>query len=349
MSCINNHEEKNMKRLRTPLSLLVVIICFGTFGNIEAEELHESYPPMQQALHAMISDEDVTVREQTVDEWGEEENFFFAFEPTNVNPTVGFIFYPGAFLDPRSYAPPMHSIAAQGYLTVIVKMPRDLAVLGHTRAHQIIETYTGIERWIIGGHSIGGSFACAYAKEFTDKLDGVVLWASWPSETFRLDGTDLKAISIYGTKDGKPAEIEGGSEHLPADAQFVKIEGGNHTQFGWYDTSPEPTQEGDNPADITREAQQEIIIDATEGFLEQFSTSSCPIELLYGQHSREVTVLKKFRDSVLRKTIIGKQVITLYYELSPSVVKFISNNKYLRIEAQKLFDLFFPWICKAVE
>ena len=139
--------------------------------------------------------------------------------------------------------------------------------------------YPEIETWIIGGHSLGGSFACGYAKDFTDKIDGVVLWASCPSEDFRLDATDLKAISIYGSNDGHPETIEEGAEHLPADAEFVKIEGGNHTQFGWYDTSPNsaqdypspnPVQEGDNPADITREDQQAIIISETVDFLSQF-------------------------------------------------------------------------------
>jgi len=38
----------------------------------------------------------------------------------------------------------------------------------------------------------------------------------------------------------------------------VAIEGGNHAQFGWYGP-----QAGDNPATISREAQQEQIIEAT--------------------------------------------------------------------------------------
>ena len=116
--------------------------------------------------------------------------------------------------------------------------------------------------------------ACAYAEEFTEEVEGVILWASWPSEAFRLDSTELKAISIYGTNDGHPDTIEAGAEHLPADAEFVKIKGGNHTQFGWYDTCPDPVQEGDNPADITREKQQAIIISETLEFLSQFTNGS---------------------------------------------------------------------------
>lgn len=229
-----------------------------------------SYPPLPEALDALESDAAVTVTQVVVPEWERDSNFYFAFEPENVEPTVGFIFYPGGLVDPISYAPPIHAIAAEGYLTVIVKMEDDLAVKGYKRADKLMSDYDEIETWVIGGHSLGGSFSCAYAKEFTDKVDGVVLWASWPSETFRLDDTELKATSIYGTNDGHPESIEAGAEHLPADAEFVKIEGGNHTQFGWYDTSPNPTQAGDNPADITREEQQAQIIQATIDFFTLF-------------------------------------------------------------------------------
>ncbi len=243
-------------------------------GDACDEGLHHHYPPMQEALDAMGSDSMVTVRTVEVEAWEEDSNYYYAFEPKNVNPKVGFIIYPGAWLDPRAYAPPAHAIAAEGFLTVIVKMPGDVAAIGHKRATEIMSAYPGIERWSIGGHSIGGSFACAYAKEFADKLDGVVLWASFPSENFSLEQTELKAVSIYGTNDGHPDKIEAGAEHLPADAQFVKIEGGNHTQFGYYDTSPFPCQEGDNPADITREEQQEIIINATVDFLSMFTNGN---------------------------------------------------------------------------
>ena len=245
-------------------------------GGAEIFKLKDaSYPPMPEALTALESDSAVTVSEVIVEEWEDEySNYYYVFEPKNVDPTVGFIFYPGGLVDPRSYAPPVRAIAAEGYLTVIVKMPNDLAVLGVKRANEIMSEYPGIEKWIIGGHSLGGSMACAYAEEFTEEVEGVILWASWPSEAFRLDSTELKAISIYGTNDGHPDTIEAGAEHLPADAEFVKIKGGNHTQFGWYDTCPDPVQEGDNPADITREKQQAIIISKTLEFLSQFTNGS---------------------------------------------------------------------------
>jgi len=333
-----------MQNLKVVLLIfLVVSLCVS--GNTAADDLPDSWPPLPEALAAMESDNNVTVKTVEVGEWEEGSNYYYAFEPKRADPKVGFIIYPGGLVDPKAYAPPAHAIATAGYLTVIVKMKNDLAVSGYKKANEVISDYTGIEKWIIGGHSLGGSFACAYAHEFSDKLDAVVLWASWPSENFRLDDTDLKAISIYGTNDGHPDEIEAGAEHLPADAQFVKIEGGNHTQFGWYDTSPYPQQPGDNPADISREEQQEIIIQSTVDFLEQFDISSLPIctaEQIYGVYSEETEHLRFFRDNVLNKTQEGRELIRLYYKWSPAIVKAMGEDEELKEQMKELIDGILP-------
>ena len=125
-----------------------------------------SYPPMPEALDALESDSAVTVRKVEVAEWEENSNYYYVFEPNNVDPTVGFIFYPGGLVDPRSYAPPVRAIAAEGYLTIIVKMPDDLAPLGARRANTIIDNdeYPGIEKWIIGGHSARRFFCMCVCK-----------------------------------------------------------------------------------------------------------------------------------------------------------------------------------------
>jgi len=40
--------------------------------------------------------------------------------------------------------------------------------------------------------------------------------------------------------------------------RWFVIVGGNHAQFGWY--GPQP---GDNPAEISREAQQQQVVEST--------------------------------------------------------------------------------------
>ena len=307
-------------------------------------QLGETHPPMPEALEAMESDFRVEVETVEVAEWEEGSNFYFAFKPKHTRPKIGFIFYPGGLVDPQAYAPPARAIAAKGYLVVIVKMKGDLAVLSADRADRVISDFSEIKTWIIGGHSIGGSFACYYAHEHAEKLDGVVLWAAWPSEGFRLDDTDLKAISIYGTNDGHPDEIKAGAEHLPEGTPFVEIEGGNHTQIGYYwdGVNEDYVQPGDNPADISREEQQRIMIQSTLDFLKQFNGNVCPASFLLGADTEGIATLRTFRDAIMAKSAFGKKLIALYYAHGKSMTAFLDHNPSMKYAARKALESLIP-------
>jgi len=98
--------------------------------------------------------------------------------------------------------------------------------------------------------------------------DGLVLWAAYPDASNDLSGSTLPATSIYATLDGLATgeKIAASRPLLPLETQWVAILGGNHAQFGWYGP-----QAGDNPATISREAQQEQIIEATVELLARLS------------------------------------------------------------------------------
>ncbi len=212
--------------------------------------------PMPEALMALESTDTVTVQ---TDPW-------IVFEPTDQDAETGFIFYPGGKVDPRAYAPPARAIAEAGYMVVIVPMPLNLAVLSPNRADEVIAAYPEVDRWVIGGHSLGGSMAANYAAGHSDAIDGLMLWASYPTESSSLAGeTDLAVASIFGTLDGLVSleDIEQSESLLPAQTQWTAIEGGNHAQFGWYGE-----QEGDNPATISRESQQVDVVEASLKLLE---------------------------------------------------------------------------------
>ena len=211
--------------------------------------------PMPEALAALQSDSAVTVSQA---DWIE-------FAPASGSPTTGFVFYPGGRVDARAYAPPARALAEQGYLVAITPMLLNLAIFDPDRANAVIAAHPEIERWVIGGHSLGGTTAAMYANRHAEAVDGVVFWAAYPAGGDSLAGRDdLMVTSIYGTRDGlaTPAKIEASIPLLPADAQFVAIEGGNHAQFGWYGD-----QSGDNPATISREDQQAQIVEATAAAL----------------------------------------------------------------------------------
>jgi len=205
--------------------------------------------PMPEALEALQANGKVAT---TSSGW-------LVFRPTGRQATVGLILYPGGRVDPRAYAPAARAIASQGYLVVIVPMPLNLAVLGAGRGADVVEQFTDVEHWAVGGHSLGGSMAAKFAFDNPGLVDGLVLWASYPAGNNDLSGYDLVATSIYGTLDGLATEGEVvAAWQLMPSTRWVAIEGGNHAQFGWYGA-----QRGDNPATISRQAQQEQIVAAT--------------------------------------------------------------------------------------
>jgi len=246
---------------------VVIVLALTVIGGIFLGTYVLSLQPMPEAIKALTSDDRVTVNRVFVESW---LNYYYVFEPAGEKPSRGFIIYPGGLADPRAYAPLARDIAAQGYRTVIVSMPLYLAILGYGRADTVIQAYPEIKKWALGGHSLGGVMACRYAKKFREKIDGVVLWAAYPSDRFRIDDTTIKVVSIYGTEDGlaTPDKIEASKVHLPHNTLFVRVDGGNHTQFGWYGDG-EGLQKGDGPAAITRERQQAITVEATVDFLQR--------------------------------------------------------------------------------
>lgn len=256
-----------MKRIKK--MILTVILSAGILFSLGVTADAGSFPPLPEALEAMKGDGSVEVQTKRLPLVLFNPDYY-VFKPVGTEPTKGLIFYPGGLVDPRSYAPPARAIAEAGYLVIIVSMPFDLAPFGFWRAIPVLNRYPDIKTWAIGGHSVGGTFACAFAKMFTNKVDGVVIWASFPSEIFRIDDTDLKVVLIYGTNNPNcnDDEIEENRPYLPADTIYVRMEGANHTQFGYYDTYPDPHQPGDDFPDISRQEQQRQIIEATTGFLD---------------------------------------------------------------------------------
>jgi dienelactone hydrolase len=186
---------------------------------------------------------------------------WLVFTPTPYQPTTtGLIIYPGGRVDYRSYAPTAQAIANQGYLVVIIHMPLNLAVFDPNAAEQFITNHPEIKHWAIGGHSLGGAMAANYVYTHPGLIDGLILWAAYPASNNDLSGYDIQVVSISATLDGLSTPVKVLASHvlLPGDTTFVSIEGGDHAQFGWYGP-----QSGDNPATISREDQQNQIVQAT--------------------------------------------------------------------------------------
>jgi hypothetical protein len=73
----------------------------------------------------------------------------------------------------------------------------------------------------------------------------------------------------------------------------------------------------------------------------------CPFEHIYGDSAYEVTLLRKLRDDLLSKTPEGKQLIKLYYQLSPLVVKVMTEDKNFEDEIREMTDFILPMLEKS--
>ena len=170
------------------------------------------------------------------------------FRPENA--AKGFIFYPGGKVECAAYQPLMAACAQQGILCILVEMPFNLAVLDINAADGIQAQYPEIEKWYIGGHSLGGSMAASYLAEHIDDYEGLILLGSY--STADLSETDLDVLSVYGSEDQvmNREKYEQNKSNLPGDFTEVVIEGGCHAYFGMYGA-----QEGDGKPAISN-AQQ---------------------------------------------------------------------------------------------
>lgn len=174
-----------------------------------------------------------------------------AFEPLDASSDIGFILYPGGKVQAEAYAPLLRECARRGILCCLVRPPLNLAFFDMDAAARIQAEYPAVDRWLVGGHSMGGVVASIFAIAHESDCDGLVLLASYPHGD--LGAYQGEVLSLIGTNDQviDPTTYAESRSRLPRDAVFGELEGGNHAQFGNYGE-----QEGDGIATMSREEQQ---------------------------------------------------------------------------------------------
>lgn len=311
-------------------------------------------PCLPEALDALTSSVSVAVSTITVASWDNstaapaDDNIYYAFRPRFTVSRTGFIILPGGNCDPRSYAPAAHAIAARGFMTFIIPMPGCVAMpFGYLRADKLMQDYARIGTWVIGGHSVGGTAASIYAVQ-KKAVGGVVIWASLPNPdpSLALARSAVKALSVYGSQDGRatPEAVMSYTQYLPPDTVYVEIKGGNHTQFGLIDPAPDACIEGDTPATITLEQQQQEMVAATVAFLKQVEGAGCPVSSLFGSNDPRTKTLARFRDEVLAKSRLGRGIIDCYKNNGVELTGVFARHPALKRAAGRLLDSLMPAI-----
>ena len=214
-----------------------------------------AYRASPAARAALVSDEEVSVTRRDGEWW---------FDPRgDVSPNAGLIFFPGALVNPVAYAPLARSVAKAGYRTVIIELPRRGAFGGaddpalYERARTLGRSTDSPERWVLGGHSRGGVVTSTLAADGFKGLGGLVLIGTSHPRDVDLSELRVPVVKVIGTRDGLASveEVEANRRLLPPTTTWVRVEGGNHSQFGWYGFQP-----GDRRAKVSADAQRQAMI-----------------------------------------------------------------------------------------
>ncbi|WP_295126848.1 alpha/beta hydrolase [uncultured Leifsonia sp.] len=175
--------------------------------------------------------------------------------PADGRSGTGLVFIPGAVVDPYAYLYKLAETVADTGLTVLITKPTlNLAFFDTRPLADFTSHVPEVDRWYVGGHSLGGVRACQLAAD--GHVEGLVLFGSYCAND--LSRSDLRVLSISGSRDGlsTPAKIDAARGMLPPSATMVQIEGMNHAQFGDYGP-----QAGDGVATISdAQARQGVTV-----------------------------------------------------------------------------------------
>ena len=240
-------ESKKKYVLITLLAVLIIAVTGFIYY------VSDYYPADNAARAALSSNTSYTV-ENTDDS--------IIFTPTGNQSITGIIIYPGGKVEAESYSVLASRLAANGYTTIIVKMPFNLAIFGVNKADKVMDSHPEITSWVMAGHSLGGVLASDYAVNHPEKIKGVIYLAAYPAAN--ASNATFKALSIRGSQDALTTseDITANLNKFPANTTFVTISGGNHYNVGDYGV-----QAGDNNGTITRQQQQSETVNYILQFL----------------------------------------------------------------------------------
>ncbi|MGK7391220.1 MAG: alpha/beta hydrolase [Candidatus Cyclobacteriaceae bacterium M2_1C_046] len=229
-------------------------IIWITFGLSFFLWLVYSYQSKEVDPEVLLSNPTVTV-EVTDD--------IIAFTPKQEYENI-IIFFPGAMVEPIAYAPFSRKLADSGNKVIIIKMPFRLASRGYNLPKEMKMFSEEPKQYILAGHSLGAKMAAQFTYENPTLVDKLILLGTTHPRDISLADISIPVLKISGSHDGvAPVEKTNiNKPNLPASTKYILIEGANHSQFGHYGS-----QLGDDKASISRDKQQQQVIDHIRIFL----------------------------------------------------------------------------------
>ena len=222
-------------RLATGVLLAMLLLAAGFFWYVS-----DYYRAEGVALEVLATEDHLEVRDDLT--------ILSLSYPTD----TATIFYPGAKVEGAAYLSLLDRLRQTGLTCILAEMPFHLAIFDVNAAEDVMAQFPDIRHWYLAGHSMGGAMASQFASEHPDKVEGLILLGTYPYGDYPVEDT----LTVYGSLNQSVEDKIDYTENV------VKIEGGNHAQFGNYGP-----QKGDLPAAISAEEQQAQTVAAITDFI----------------------------------------------------------------------------------
>jgi hypothetical protein len=173
----------------------------------------------------------------------------------------GLIFFCGSGVAAEAYVPLLRPIAEAGHRVSIIRLPWRFAPLDSHRdeaiahARTLMAAQADTTAWAAAGHSLGGAIAARWLQTAQPGVAALVLVGTTHPKSHDLSALALPVTKVYAEHDEVAAaqNVLANKHLLPAATEWIKIQGGNHSQFGHYGH-----QLFDGEATISRGEQQRL-------------------------------------------------------------------------------------------
>lgn len=199
----------------------------------------------------------------------QQQDDYYLFVSENPVTDTCYIYYPGGLVYAEAYAPYVAAVAEQGANAFLLRLNFDMAMLDADAADNAKQSEFAqqhCKKYVLGGHSLGGLAIAMYGE--THPEDGLLFISSYPHKDGLVDKHPAPMMVVYASNDllATEQDVNDAKAYMPETTEYFKIEGGNHAQMGFYGP-----QNRDGEATISREQQQQILVEKTMVLIQQMT------------------------------------------------------------------------------
>jgi len=241
--------EKIMKTLIVVLIVsLVATIFLGVYSLVAYERAHPIIEHTAQTYKYV------------------EEDDWYLFSSNKNNDTIAIFFYAEPRIDEKAYFYLANMLQRKGYDVFIARSLFHQPLFSWSLANKAMEAYPKYQSWYIGGHGSGNVATSRYfLNDQEQKIAGAFYFGDVPED--RVVSLQRPIFVLLGADDGvfdwRKYDAQRHKYFVPS-VELQIIEGGNHTNFGYYSLDGY-----DNVGELSPKEQQDVVSQRLDKFIQR--------------------------------------------------------------------------------